>query len=44
VTDHRLEGEVKNFNLDKVIEGELGGLTEALIIADNAERLKEQEA
>jgi peptide chain release factor 1 len=40
VTDHRLEGDVKNFNLDKVVEGDLGGLIEALLIADNAERMK----
>ena len=40
VTDHRLEGDNKNFNLDKVIEGELEGVVEALLIADNAERMK----
>lgn len=40
VTDHRLEGDNKNFNLDKVIEGDIEGLIEALIIADNAERMK----
>jgi peptide chain release factor 1 len=43
VTDHRLEGEVKNFNLDKVIEGSLDDLIEALVIADNAERMKSEE-
>lgn len=36
VTDHRLEGDNKNFNLDKVMEGELQGIIEALTIADNA--------
>ena len=36
VTDHRLEGDNKNFNLDKVVEGELEGIIEALTIADNA--------
>ncbi|MCC6414079.1 MAG: peptide chain release factor 1 [Saprospiraceae bacterium] len=36
VTDHRLEGDNKNFNLDKVIEGELEGIIENLTIADNA--------
>lgn len=41
VTDHRLEGDNKNFNLDKVIEGDLGGLIEALTIADNAAKLQE---
>ncbi len=40
VTDHRLEGDNKNFNLDKVIEGDIAGLIEALLIADNAERMK----
>jgi peptide chain release factor 1 len=40
VTDHRLEGDNKNFNLDKVVEGELDGLIEALVIADNAEKLR----
>jgi peptide chain release factor 1 len=43
VTDHRLEGDVKNFNLDKVVEGALEDLIEALIITDNAERLKAEE-
>ena len=41
VTDHRLEGDNKNFNLDKVIEGDLGPLIEALTIADNAAKLQE---
>ena len=41
VTDHRLEGDNKNFNLDKVIEGDLSGLIEALTIADNAAKLQE---
>jgi peptide chain release factor 1 len=41
VTDHRLEGENKNFNLDKVIEGDLDGLIEALTIADNAAKLQQ---
>jgi peptide chain release factor 1 len=40
VTDHRLEGDNKNFNLDKVIEGDLEGVLEALRVTDNAERLK----
>lgn len=42
VTDHRLEGDNKNFNLDKVIEGDLAELIEALTIADNAAKLQEQ--
>ncbi|MCW5922332.1 MAG: peptide chain release factor 1 [Saprospiraceae bacterium] len=41
VTDHRLEGDHKNFNLDKVIEGDLAPLIEALTIADNAAKLQE---
>ncbi|TNE51862.1 MAG: peptide chain release factor 1 [Bacteroidetes bacterium] len=40
VTDHRLEGDVKNFNLDKVIEGDLEGIIEALTIADNAAKMQ----
>ena len=41
VTDHRLEGDNKNFNLDKVIEGDLEPIIEALTIADNAAKLQE---
>ncbi len=41
VTDHRLEGDNKNFNLDKIIEGGLEELIETLIIADNAAKLQE---
>ncbi|MGI9158618.1 MAG: peptide chain release factor 1, partial [Saprospiraceae bacterium] len=40
VTDHRLEGDNKNFNLDRVIEGDLGELIEALTIADQAAKLQ----
>lgn len=40
VTDHRLEGDNKNFNLDKVMEGFLSGLVEALTIADNAAKMQ----
>ncbi len=40
VTDHRLEGDVKNFNLDKVVEGDLAGIIEALTIAENAAKLQ----
>ena len=40
VTDHRLEGDNKNFNLDKVVEGDLEGIIEALTIADNAVKLQ----
>ncbi|MEQ1744796.1 MAG: peptide chain release factor 1 [Saprospiraceae bacterium] len=40
VTDHRLEGDNKNFNLDKVVEGDLDGIIEALTLADNAAKLQ----
>ncbi len=39
VTDHRLTGTDKNHSLRKIMDGELGGLLEALRTADNAERL-----
>jgi peptide chain release factor 1 len=42
VTDHRLEGDHKNFNLDKVVEGDLEDLIQALTIADNAAKLQEE--
>ncbi|MEI6411356.1 MAG: peptide chain release factor 1, partial [Bacteroidota bacterium] len=42
VTDHRLEGDNKNFNLDKVVEGDIEGIIEALTIADNAAKLQEE--
>ena len=41
VTDHRLEGDNKNFNLDKIMEGGLEELIETLIIVDNAAKLQE---
>ncbi|MCB9276717.1 MAG: peptide chain release factor 1 [Lewinellaceae bacterium] len=41
VTDHRLEGENKNFNLEQVMEGHLAPIIEALKVAENAERMKE---
>jgi peptide chain release factor 1 len=41
VTDHRLEGDNKNFNLDKVIEGDIAGIIEALIIAENATKMQQ---
>lgn len=40
VTDHRLEGDVKNFNLEQVIEGQLEPIIEALQVAENAEKLR----
>ncbi|MCB9047866.1 MAG: peptide chain release factor 1 [Lewinellaceae bacterium] len=41
VTDHRLEGDNKNFNLQVVIEGGLEPIIEALQMAENAEKMKE---
>lgn len=40
VTDHRLEGDSKNYNLDRVIEGELDEIIEALSIMANAEKMQ----
>ena len=40
VTDHRLEGDVKNFNLEQVVEGQLEPIIEALQVAENAEKLQ----
>ncbi|MFN0217037.1 MAG: peptide chain release factor 1 [Saprospiraceae bacterium] len=40
VTDHRLEGDNKNFNLDRVVEGDLEGIIEALTIADNTVKMQ----
>lgn len=39
VTDHRLEGDAKNYALEKVIEGDLDDIISALRTAENAERL-----
>ena len=39
VTDHRLSGDSKNFNLDRIINGDLDELIDALITADQAEKL-----
>ena len=41
VTDHRLEGENKNFNLSAVINGDLDALIDALILTDQTQKLKE---
>ncbi len=42
VTDHRLNGEAKNFNLSAIIDGDLDELIDALVTADQAEKLKAQ--
>ena len=44
VTDHRLSGEGRSFNLESVINGNLDPLIDALTAADQAERLAEGEA
>ncbi len=41
VTDHRLEGDSKNFNLQQVIDGDLEPVIEALQVAENAEKMGE---
>lgn len=40
VTDHRLEGDVKSFSLEQVVEGRLDALLAALEEAEREERLK----
>ncbi len=40
VTDHRLTGDNKNFNIDQIINGNLDPLIDALVTADQAERLQ----
>ena len=42
VTDHRLAGDNKNFNLSAVIDGDLDELIDALVTADQTEKLKAQ--
>ena len=42
VTDHRLEGENKNFNLSAIIDGDLDALIDALVTADQTRKLQEQ--
>jgi peptide chain release factor 1 len=40
VTDHRLEGEAKNYNLNTVIEGDLSEILNSLQMAETAEKMK----
>jgi len=42
VTDHRLAGDIKNFNIAAIINGDLDELIDALITADQAEKLRAQ--
>ena len=39
VTDHRLSGDSKNFNIDRIINGDLDELIDALVTADQAAKL-----
>lgn len=40
VTDHRLTGDIRNFNIANVINGDLDPIVDALVTADRAEKLK----
>ena len=42
VTDHRLTGEIRNFNLQQVINGNLDEIINSLIAQDEAEKLMNQ--
>ena len=42
VTDHRLPGDVKNFNIQNIINGDLDPLIDSLVTADQAARLQAQ--
>lgn len=42
VTDHRLTGDNKNFNINTIINGDLDEMIDALVTADQAEKLKAQ--
>ena len=42
VTDHRLTGDNKNFNIDAIMNGNLDPLIDALVTADQAEKLRAQ--
>lgn len=42
VTDHRLVGDIRNFNISSVLNGELDPIIDALVTAEQAEKLKRQ--
>ena len=42
VTDHRLTGDGRSFNIDRIINGDLDPLIDALVTADQAEKLASQ--
>jgi peptide chain release factor 1 len=44
VTDHRLEGDAKNYSLENVMNGGLPDVIESLIIAENAEKMRSEAA
>ena len=41
VTDHRLKGDNKNFNIDAVMNGDLDAMIDALTVSDQTARLQE---
>ena len=41
VTDHRLQGDNKNFNIDQIMNGGLDPLIDALVLMDQTRRLQE---
>ena len=43
VTDHRLSGEGRSFNIGAIMDGDLDALIDALVTADQAARLAQQE-
>lgn len=42
VTDHRLVGEGRSFNIASIMSGDLDALIDALVTADQAQKLAEQ--
>ena len=42
VTDHRLTGEVRNFNIQSVLNGGLDPIIDALVTVEQAEKLRKQ--
>jgi len=44
VTDHRLSGDTKNFNIDQIINGDLDPLIDALVTNDQAAKLLASES
>ena len=42
VTDHRLSGDGRSFNIDRIMNGDLDPRIDALVTADQAEKLSRQ--